>query len=86
MVTDIPGSIDVSVKNLKVGESLHARDIQLPAGIKLITEPDALLISCHMPVAVAEVEGTAEAVQEPTAPEVITERKPKEGEEEKAEK
>jgi large subunit ribosomal protein L25 len=81
-VTDIPESIDVSVKGLKVGDSLHARDIQLPPEVKLITDPNALLIACHMPV-VAAVEATAEAAAaEPTAPEVITERKPKEGEEE----
>ncbi len=82
-VTDIPEAIDVSIKNLKVGDSLHARDIVLAPGIKLITEPDTLLITCHLPVVAAVEETAAEAVvAEPTAPEVITERKPKEGEEE----
>jgi large subunit ribosomal protein L25 len=80
-VTDIPESIDVSVKNLKVGDSLHARDIQLPAGIKLLTDPDALLIACHLPIVMATTEETAEVATEPTVPEVITERKPKEEEE-----
>jgi large subunit ribosomal protein L25 len=84
-VTDIPESIDVSVKSLKIGDSLHARDIQLSPEIKLITDPDTLLIACHLPVAVAVAEETVEAVEEPTAPEVITERKPKEGEEEQTE-
>ena len=37
-VTDIPESIDVSVKNLKIGDSLHVRDIVLPAGVKLVTD------------------------------------------------
>ena len=79
-VVDIPESIDVSVKGLKIGDSLHAGDIVLPEGIKLITEPDALVIACHEPVAV--VEPSAEDVVEgPTSPEVITERKLKEGEE-----
>lgn len=78
-VTDIPKSIDVSVKSLKVGDSLHARDIQLPAEIKLLTDPGVLLIACHLPVA-AVAEETAEAVEEPAAPEVITERKLKEEE------
>jgi large subunit ribosomal protein L25 len=81
-VTDIPESIDVSVKGLKIGDSLHARDIPLSPEIKLITDPDTLLIACRLPAAAA-VEETAEvAAAEPTVPEVITERKPKEGEEE----
>jgi large subunit ribosomal protein L25 len=84
-VTDIPESIDVSVKSLKVGDSLHARDIQLPAEAKLLTDPDALLIACHLPV-VAAAEEIAEAVQEPIVPEVITERKPKEEEQTEEEK
>ncbi|MGA2916027.1 MAG: 50S ribosomal protein L25 [Sedimentisphaerales bacterium] len=83
-VTDIPESIDVSVKGLKVGDTLHARDVALPAGVKLITVPDALLIACHLPVAPVE-EAAVPGVEEPAAPEVITERKPKEGEEEATE-
>lgn len=84
-VTNIPESIDVSVKSLKVDDSLHARDVQLPADIKLLTDPDTLLIACHLPAAPV-VEEAVEAVEEPTAPEVITERKPKEEEEESKEK
>ena len=44
--------------------------------------PTALLIACRLPVAAVAEEATAEAAAEPTAPEVLTERKPKEGEEE----
>ncbi|OHB57292.1 MAG: hypothetical protein A2173_03030 [Planctomycetes bacterium RBG_13_44_8b] len=83
VVTDIPEAIDVSVKSLNVGDSLYARDIKLPDGVKLITDPETLLISCRLPVVVAPAaEETVEAAAEPTSPEVITERKPKEGEEE----
>jgi large subunit ribosomal protein L25 len=79
-VTEIPESIDVSIKNLKVGDFMHVKDIVIPQGLKLITDPELLLIACKEPVEV--VEPTAEAAAlEPTSPEVITERKPKEGEE-----
>jgi large subunit ribosomal protein L25 len=80
-VTDIPESIDVSVKGLKVDDSLHVRDIVLPAGVKLVTSPELLVIACHKPLEVIPVE-EAVVAEEPTSPEVITERKPKEGEEE----
>ncbi|PKL51080.1 MAG: 50S ribosomal protein L25 [Planctomycetes bacterium HGW-Planctomycetes-1] len=84
-VTEIPESIDVSVKGLKIDESLHVRDIALPAGVKLVTDPELLVIACSKPIEVAPVEEAAGA-EEPTSPEVITERKPKEGEEEESEK
>ncbi len=80
-VTEIPDSIDVLVKELKVDDVLHVRDIALPAGAKLITDPELLVIACHKPIETAPVE-EAVGAEEPESPEVITERKPKEGEEE----
>jgi large subunit ribosomal protein L25 len=76
--TDIPETIIVSVKELGVGDVLHARDISLPEGVKLVSSPEALLITCHV-VAAAK---TAEEVEEeaPAAPEVIGEAKEEEAE------
>jgi large subunit ribosomal protein L25 len=79
-VTEIPESIDVSIKALKIGDFMHVKDIVLPSGVKLVTDPELLLIACKEPVEVVEVAPEAAAV-EATSPEVITERKPKEGEE-----
>jgi len=81
-VTEIPATIDVSVKGLKIDDSLHTRDIVLPAGVKLVTAPDILVVACHKPIVIAEPAAEAVAAEGPTSPEVITERKPKEGEEE----
>lgn len=73
MPTDIPKSIVVSVKNMKIGDTVHARDIQLPEGVKLVTSPEILMVSCHI-VTVAKT--TEEIEQElPVAPEVIGEVK-----------
>lgn len=86
-VTEIPESIDVSVKALKIGDSIHASDIVLPAGVKLITPLEALLIACHEPAAIPVEEEAAPAIsEEAAAPEVLTERKPKEDEESEEEK
>lgn len=72
-VTDIPEAIVVSIKDVHVGDALHAGQIELPAGVKLVSSPDAILVTCHL-VAAAK---TAEQVEEetPTAPEVIGEVK-----------
>ncbi len=83
-VTDIPESIVVSVKEVDVGDSLHAGDIELPDGIKLVSPPDIVLVTCSL---VAAAKSTEEIEEEmPAAPEVITEvKEEKEAEEESSE-
>jgi large subunit ribosomal protein L25 len=81
-VTEIPEVIDVSVKAMKIDESIYARDIVLPPGVKLAAGPEVLVIACHIPLVIEPVAAEGVAAAEPTSPEVLTERKPKEGEEE----
>jgi large subunit ribosomal protein L25 len=69
-VTDIPERISVSIKDMALGDALHAKDLQLPEGVKLVSSPELLLATCHL---VAEVKTTEELEAEmPAAPEVIT--------------
>lgn len=77
-VTDIPKVIVVSVKDVNVGDAIHAGDVELPNGVKLISPPQTLLVTCHL-VAAAK---TAEEAEEetPTSPEVIGEVKESEKE------
>ena len=81
-VTEIPEAIVVWVKDVHVGDALHAGQIELPDGVKLASPPETLLVTCHL-VAAAK---TAEQVEEetPGAPEVIGEVK-EPGEEEASE-
>ncbi len=70
-VTDIPESIVVSVKDMKVGDTIHANDIQLPAELKLLSDPAMLMVSCSL---VTEVKTTEEVeAVTPVVPEVIGE-------------
>ncbi len=73
MVTDIPEAIPVFIKDMHVGDSVHAGDIELPSGVKLLSSPEMLVVTCHT-VAVAK---TLEEVEEeaPAAPEVIGKEK-----------
>ncbi|MCP4608022.1 MAG: 50S ribosomal protein L25 [Planctomycetes bacterium] len=80
--TDIPETIVVSVKEVGVGDSLHASDVTLPEGVKLISSPETLLVTCHLVAAAKTTEQVEEEV--PTAPEVITEAKKPEEESDKA--
>lgn len=75
-VTDIPENIVVSVKEIGVGDSLHAENIELPEGIKLASSPSALVLTCGL---VAAAKSTEELEEEtPAAPEVIGEAKAEE--------
>lgn len=69
--TDIPESIVVSVKDMDVGDTIHAGEVELPDGVKLESDPSILLVACSL-VAVAK---TTEELEEevPAAPEVIGE-------------
>jgi large subunit ribosomal protein L25 len=70
-VTEIPDSIVVRVTELGIGDSIHASDIELPDGVKLITDPEALVAACHV-VAAAKTPEEMEA-EVPAVPEVIGE-------------
>ena len=83
-VVDIPETIVVSVKDVHVGGALHASEIELPDGVKLISSPDTLLITCHMVAAIKTTEELEEEI--PAAPEVIGEVKEPEAEEAPEEK
>jgi len=84
-VTTIPEVVDVSVKGLGVGDSLHAKDIPLPEGARLLTDPETLVIACQLPAVVETAEEAVAAEEEPASPEVISEAKRKEAEQEQAE-
>jgi len=72
-VTDIPEVITVSIKEMGVDDAIHACDIQLPEGVKLVSQPDLLVATCHV-VAAAKTTEELEA-EMPVVPEVITEAK-----------
>lgn len=79
VVTSIPDKFSISVREMNIGDMVKAEQIPLPAGVKLVTDPGALVLMCHE---VAEIKTTEELEQEmPAGPEVITERVREEGEE-----
>jgi len=73
--TDIPSKIEVDVTSLKIGDSILVKDIQVPAGVKILNAPDQTVVSVKMPHVEKPVEEVVEAV---TEPELIREKKEKE--------
>lgn len=69
-VSDIPESLELRIDELDIGDSLYARDVKLPSGIKLVSDEDVLIVTCRVVTAEVEAE-EEEALEEPSAPEVI---------------
>jgi large subunit ribosomal protein L25 len=75
---DLPERIQVDVTSLDVSQSIHVKDLQLPAGVEAITDGDLTVVAVSAP-RVEEEEATGTLGATPAAPEVITAKKPEEG-------
>ncbi len=76
LVTSIPETIDVSIRRLEVGDSICAKDVKLPMGAELLSDPDAVVVHCvAKKKAMEQPEEDADASQEP---EMIREKKTEE--------
>ncbi len=89
--TDIPEFIELDVSALKIGDSLHARDIPQSDRYETVTDPDITLASVTPPISEAKYEemvATPVAEGEIAQPERIGEKKEEavEGEEAKGAK
>jgi large subunit ribosomal protein L25 len=60
----IPAAIEVDITNMELGDVIHVRDLVLPAGVSLLTDPDLGVVHVALPAAeetpvAAAAEGTA---------------------------
>lgn len=69
LVTEIPGSIRVNVSNLKLGQSLHVRELEFPPNVNAIAAPEAIVASVRAKT--AEVEGAVPTDETAAQPEII---------------
>jgi large subunit ribosomal protein L25 len=77
----VPEKLVVNIGGLHLGGAIHARDVSLPEGAKLLVDPDLVVVHCIAPHVKAE---EAAVVAEPGAaePELIRKEKPAAEEEE----
>jgi len=78
---NLPSEIDIDISGLtSVGDSIHVRDIQAPANVEIVSDPDATIASIiHEAV---EVEEPTEAEEEVVEGEAATAEEAEGGEEE----
>ncbi|MCM8796752.1 MAG: 50S ribosomal protein L25 [Candidatus Omnitrophica bacterium] len=72
--TNIPKNIEVDVSQLKIGEAIHIKDIVFPEGVKVLHEPETIVLSVAAPMKEEVVAPSAEG-EAPQEPEVIKEKK-----------
>jgi large subunit ribosomal protein L25 len=73
--TDIPDQIQIDVSALNMFESIHARDIVAPQGVKIAESPDEIIVTI-LPPSKAEEPVAAAVAEVPSEPELIGEKKP----------
>ncbi len=73
LAIEIPEKLTGRVTSLGIGDSLLAKDVELPPGVKLISDPEMVVAHCIMPQVEEEGEGAPTA--EGAEPEVIKREK-----------
>lgn len=73
----IPKHIDIEVTALKIGDSIHLDSVALPEGVEKVSHINPTLVTVVPP---AKEEELAPQLTQSAEPEVITEKKPAEGE------
>lgn len=78
-VTSLPEKLHVNVNQLALGQSITIADLELPPTVRVLMEPETVVVECHEPIEVAE---EAAGPGETAEPEVIGRKKEEEETEE----
>jgi large subunit ribosomal protein L25 len=60
----IPDSVAVDVSSMKLGAMVHVKDIAVPEGASVLSDPDEVVVAVMIPRGVSEAEETAEEQKE----------------------
>ena len=78
----IPAHITVDPSNLKINQGIHVKEVPAPAGIRILDDPDMMVVSIAAPISEAKLEAllaTTPAGEGAAEPEVIGKGKEEEG-------
>lgn len=79
--TNIPEKIEVQIDELKIGDKIHVKDLSVPPGVKILSDPELTVLSAEPPHVEEVVEEVPAEGEEGTEPEVIKKGKKEEEEE-----
>jgi large subunit ribosomal protein L25 len=87
---DIPESLSIDISELHVNQTSKVQAMAVPAGVKVLTDPNTVLVLVSLPHKEEEFPGEKPegevAAEEPKEPEVIKKERAEKGEEEGGEK
>jgi large subunit ribosomal protein L25 len=78
--THLPTGFEVSIAGLGGGQSIAAKDVKLPAGVKLAQDPEHVIVQGQGAPTLAEVEAELDAAAAENAPEVVEDEAPADAE------
>ena len=61
--THIPSGFEVSIQGLEIGASIHAKDVSLPSGTELVTDPEAVVVHILAAPSAEELEADLAAAE-----------------------
>jgi len=76
--TAIPERLEASVKNLKIGDAIHLKELEFQEGVTPLMEGEEVVVALHPPKKEGEVAAPAEGVVEPEVIEKGKKEKPEE--------
>ena len=72
---DLPEKIEVDVSELRLGESIHIKEIEFPSGVKPVESPDKVVLTIiHKLKGREEVAPEVSEEEEEAEPEVLTQK------------
>jgi large subunit ribosomal protein L25 len=72
LAISIPESIRVNIAELQIGSVIHVRELKVPEGVKIMVDPDAIVVQIAAPQ--AEAEAPAAEAGGPAEPEIVGRR------------
>ncbi|TXT33383.1 MAG: large subunit ribosomal protein L25 [Planctomycetota bacterium] len=72
LAINIPEAIFIKVQSLQIGEAIHVKELDIPQGVTVLNNPDAIVVRVIQPIVVEAVSTEAAA---PAEPEVIKKEK-----------
>lgn len=65
---DVPPHINIDVSEMEIGDSIHVKDLQLPANVQVLTDPEAGVVNIMAPIVAKEEKAEEEEAQAEAAP------------------
>lgn len=62
-VASIPEKLSVKVGRLNLGDKILVQDLELPATVSVLADPELIVVECHEPTEAAEAEAAAEGAE-----------------------